>query len=756
MSEPKRAPGTGYLIAVVATATAILIRWFLDPWLGNTLPFTTLFGAIAVAFWYGGRQPALLATVLGYLAVNYLFIHPRGRFNFNGATDLVGLLLYFISCFVIIAFGSRMRSAERRYQAAALEASAKRKDLELAFAEHEQAEQIRSRLALIVESSQDAILSKDMEGLITSWNRGAEKVYGYAAHEAIGRHISILAPPGREDELTAFMERLRHGEAVEQYETKRQRKDGTVIDVSITLSPVRGKAGEVIGVSGVARDITERKRAEERFQVAVESAPNAMVMVNHEGRIVLANSQTEKLFGYRRNELIGQTVEILVPARFRARHPEFRKSFSGERVARPMGAGRDLRGLRKDGTEFPVEIGLNPIETEHGAWVLSAIVDITERKQAEEALREADRRKDEFLATLGHELRNPLASIQYGVQLLRTPDRPEADLRWAHDVIDRQMRQLTRLVDDLLDVSRITQGKIELRREDLPISAIVSSAVEACRSLLEASGHELTITVPEDGLFVRGDPARLAQVLANLLNNAAKYTPRGGRIFVGAERQDGEVVLSVRDNGVGIPPEMLSRVFEMFVQLDRSLERTAGGLGIGLNLARSLVEMHHGTVEAHSDGPGKGSEFIIRLPLVPPPAAVRPPGHDRAEQILSRTKYRILVADDNDDAAQMLRVLLQSMGQEVHTAADGLQAVELAATWRPDVALLDIGMPKLNGYDAARRIREQGGGKDIVLIALTGWGQEEDRLRAAEAGFNYHLTKPLDPDELAKLLTRDA
>lgn len=387
MSDPKRVSGTGYLIAVVATATAILIRWFLDPWLGNTMVFTTLFAAIAVAFWYGGRQPALVATVLGYLAANYLFIPPRGRLSFNGVTDLVGLVLYLISCLVIIGFGSRMRSAERRYQAAALEASAKRKDLELAIAEREQAEQTRSRLALIVESSQDAILSKDLEGHITSWNRGAEKVYGYAAHEVIGRHISVLAPPGREDELTAFMERLRHGEAVEQYETKRQRKDGTVIDVSITLSPVRGKAGEVIGVSGVARDITERKRAEERFQVAVESAPNAMVMVNHEGRIVLANSQTEKLFGYKRNELMGQPVEILVPAQFRARHPEYRKGFFGERMARPMGAGRDLYGLRKDGTEFPVEIGLNPIETEHGAWVLSAIVDITERKLAEERFR---------------------------------------------------------------------------------------------------------------------------------------------------------------------------------------------------------------------------------------------------------------------------------------------------------------------------------------------------------------------------------
>ena len=368
------------------------------------------------------------------------------------------------------------------------------------------------------------------------------------------------------------------------------------------------------------------------------------------------------------------------------------------------------------------------------------------------ALKESDRRKDEFLAMLAHELRNPLAPIRNAVQIYRAKGLSVPELQWATDVIDRQVHQMTRLVDDLLDVSRITTGKIELRKERVELAAVVNSAVEASRPLIEKWGHELTVTIPPQPIQLEADPTRLAQVLSNLLNNAAKYTDQGGRIWLTAERQSGHVLIRVKDTGIGIPAEMLPRIFDMFTQVDRTLERSEGGLGIGLTLVQRLVEMHGGTVEAHSDGPGKGSEFVVRLPV----AEVKDQGRQGAacdgEKGAAPARRRILVVDDNRDAADSLGMLLRMMGNEVHTAHDGLEAVGAAAAFHPDVVLLDIGLPKLNGYEAARRIREQDGGTDMVLVAVTGWGQEEDRRRSKEAGFDHHMTKPVEFAALQKLL----
>jgi signal transduction histidine kinase/ActR/RegA family two-component response regulator len=367
-------------------------------------------------------------------------------------------------------------------------------------------------------------------------------------------------------------------------------------------------------------------------------------------------------------------------------------------------------------------------------------------------LREADRRKDEFLATLAHELRNPLAPLRNVVELLQRSGGDPTIAEQARSVMGRQLDQMVRLVDDLLDVSRISQGKVQLRKERVELQAVVRSALEAAGPFLQAQGHEWTVTLPPDPIGLEGDAARLAQVLANLLNNAAKYTERGGHIRLTAERRGNEAVVSVRDTGIGIAAEHLPHLFRMFSQVAPALERSQGGLGIGLSLVRGLVELHGGRVEARSGGPGRGSEFVVRLPVVDAPLPHGPQQPAEGPREDGGRKRRILVVDDNRDAADSLALMLQMMGHETRTAYDGVAAVEAAAKFRPEVVVLDIGLPKRNGYEAARQIRRQGWGEALVLIALTGWGQEEDKRRALEAGFDHHLTKPVDAADLERLL----
>jgi signal transduction histidine kinase/ActR/RegA family two-component response regulator len=384
---------------------------------------------------------------------------------------------------------------------------------------------------------------------------------------------------------------------------------------------------------------------------------------------------------------------------------------------------------------------------------------VMQRNQVEEALRaseqallESDRRKDEFLAMLAHELRNPLAPILTAARYLEERGPAQPDLEWAREVILRQLRRLTRLVDDLLDVSRIAQGKIELRREPVDVGAVVARAVEMSRDLVERRRHELAVTLPATPPWITADPLRLEQVLANLLNNAAKYTPEGGRIELAVEHQAGEVVFRVRDNGIGIETEMLARVFDPFVQLHRSADRAQGGLGIGLALVRSLVEMHGGRVAACSAGSGRGSEFLVHLPAAgeAAPASVRSALAE--ESAAPAPPRRILVVDDNADAADSLALLLRLGGHDVQTAYDGPAALAAAAAFRPEVVLLDIGLPRMDGLEVARRLRAEHAPGNMVLVAVTGYGQEEDRRQAGEAGFDHHFTKPLEIDALNALL----
>ncbi|HEY3968173.1 MAG TPA: response regulator [Planctomycetaceae bacterium] len=367
------------------------------------------------------------------------------------------------------------------------------------------------------------------------------------------------------------------------------------------------------------------------------------------------------------------------------------------------------------------------------------------------ALQEADRRKDEFLAVLAHELRNPLAPIRNAVEFLRAKVPPTPDLVWARDVIDRQAEQLSRLVDDLLDVSRVSRGKIELRRETVPLRSVVESAIEASRPLIDSRRHELIVDIPAEQVLLHADPTRLSQILMNLLNNAAKYMDGGGRIWLIAEQQAENVTIRVKDAGVGISAAMLPRIFEIFTQVDSTLERSEGGLGIGLTLVKRLVELHGGTVHAHSEGPGQGSEFIVRLPIAPQQDVASQAASAETQKIVPLARHRILVVDDNRDSANSLAMLLRVMGHEVRTAFDGLEALEVIGHFRPETVLMDIGLPKLNGYDAARRVRTDFG-SEIVLIALTGWGQEDDRRRSKEAGFDFHLTKPVELGALQEML----
>ena len=497
--------------------------------------------------------------------------------------------------------------------------------------ERRQADELRGRLAAVVESSNDAIISKTLESIITTWNHGAELLFGYPAAEVIGKPITLLLPPDRLDEETAILEQIGSGEPVKPYPTVRVRKDGSLVDVSVAVSPIRDSHGRIIGASKIARDITAQKIVEE-------------------------------------------------------------------------------------------------------------------------ALRETDKRKDEFLATLAHELRNPLAPIRQATLIAQSPNTTDAQKRWSHEVIKRQVHNMALLLDDLLDISRITRGTLALRSRLTDLASIVDAAVETARPAIDAKRHAFSVQLPTERVEFAADPMRLAQVLSNLLTNAAKYTDPDGRIGLSASCGDGIVTISVTDTGIGIPPDAMSNLFGMFSQVKSSKDRSEGGLGIGLALAKGLVELHGGTIEARSAGTERGSEFIITLPVrtqqVRQTETATRPG---AERILRR---RVLIADDNRDAAESLAMLLQMEGHEVTVVHDGREAVTAFENMRPDAALLDIGMPGLNGYEIARIIRRAPHGRDITLVAVTGWGQDNDKAQATEAGFNHHFTKPVEPDAITALLSR--
>jgi PAS domain S-box-containing protein len=736
-----------YALSLLALAAAVLLRWVLDPLMGDALPLVTLFGAVAGAVWLGGYRPAVLVALLGYVACEYLFIAPRGSLSLGdfrgliGFANVIGFAAYLFTCAIIIGLGQAMRSAQQDKTSQLMAARL---------------------LASIVESSDDAIVSKTLDGIIQSWNAGAERLFGHTAEQAIGRHISLVIPRERIAEEDDIVASLKVGKRIEHFETERVRSDGQRVQVSLTISPIRDASGAVIGASKIARDITERKRIEadrQKFVTLIENSTDFIGMCDLEGVPFFVNRAGLKMVGL---DDIEQARQTPVPSFF---FPEDQHRMMHEFFPSVLREGHGEIEVRfrhfKTGEARWMAYKVLTLPGADGRPVAFATVsqDVTERKRLEDNLRRvaeelsrADRRKNEFLAMLAHELRNPLAPISNAVRALSLGRRDETAVDSASEMLERQVGQIIHLVDDLLDVSRISRGKIALRTERVELSPIIQQAVEATRARYRSMNQELTVRLPSEPVYLNADPTRLAQVVGNLLNNACKFTDVGGRIVLSVEREGAQVAIRVTDNGVGIAAEHLAGIFDMFTQVESSLERSRSGLGIGLTLVRTLVELHGGTVEAHSEGVGRGSEFVVRLPVlldVPEPVPAMAPPRLEGPPVIRR---RVLIVDDNKDAAEWLATLLSLSGHDTHVALDGVEAVKAAERLAPDVVLLDIGLPRIDGYEVCRRIRQQPWGRDLVIVALTGWGQEEDRQKSREAGFNTHLVKPVDDEVLMNLL----
>lgn len=618
-----------------------------------------------------------------------------------------------------------------------------------------------NQLSAIVESSDDAIIGKDLDGIITSWNRGAQRLYGYTPEEAIGRDIAMLAPPGYEAQIAEFTEAIRRGERIMHVETVRAHQDGTLLDVSVTISPIYDRDGCIVGASAIARDISALKRAqrevearEAHIRLLLDSTAEAIYGIDPDGICTFCNPACARLLGYdSADDLIGRRMHALVHHSRADGNPYPEEECPIYSVLH-TGEGThsaDEVLYRADGSCFPAEYWSYPIGRNgdfEGAVV--TFLDITERKQATREIRLAAERREQFLAMLSHELRNPLAAVLSATRLIQAaPDDGAAQAK-ARQVIERQSKHMARLLDDLLDVSRITRGGIELRTEAVDLRESVQLAIEASTPLLDAREIDLRVDLPDDPLPVRGDRARLQQIVSNLLTNAARYSPVGTRVDLRARCDDERVELLVEDGGYGIAPELLPQIFDLFVQTEQGLDRSEGGLGVGLALVRKLVELHGGEVLAHSDGADRGSAFRVTLPRHAPGLPTAEPSRPPA----GTGRQRVVLVEDQADAREMLKAVLEAMGFEVFEASDGEQAIATIARVRPDVALVDIGLPVIDGFEVARRLRAKPELDDVLLVALTGYGTEDDIEAARAAGFGEHLTKPADPKQIEEIIAR--
>jgi two-component system CheB/CheR fusion protein len=622
----------------------------------------------------------------------------------------------------------------------------------------EQARAKVAQLSAIVESSDDAIVGSDLDGTITSWNNGAYRLYGHTSDDAIGRHLSFLQPPGRNDDVQGVLSQVRDGHPVERMETVFLRKDGTPVDVSVKFSPIYEGSNTTVGVSAISRDITQLIRArreiaerEERIRLLLDSTAEAIYGIDLTGVCTFCNPACARLLGYESPAaLIGKQLHPLIhhTRRDGAPYPAEQSAIYDAMRHRREAHVDDEVLWRADGTSFPAEYWSHPIERDGD--VIGAVVtflDITERRRAEEEVQEGVRRREQFLAMLSHELRNPLAAILSATRLIEGAVVADTVRQEAGLVVERQAKHMARLLDDLLDVARITRGRIALRNERIDLRDTTRSAIEALGPFLAEHDTHLEVDIPDEPIPVIGDPARLQQIQANLLSNASKYSPRGGQIRMKLARLDGHAMIRVADEGQGIEPEMLPRIFDLFVQGDRSLARSEGGLGIGLTLLRSLVELHNGHVEAHSEGRDKGTVFTVWLPLASTVSA-RAGGADGRSTEAVRT---VVLVEDQADARRMMQLLLESRGVNVFTAENGMEGAALIERVQPDLALVDLGLPIMSGFELARQIREKGD-STTRLVALSGYGQDADIQAALDAGFDEHVTKPPDPERLEQLL----
>ena len=739
---------TAFALGLAAVLAAVLLRWVLDPLMGDALPLVTLFGAVAAAAWLGGYRVAIPVTLIGYLACHYLFIPPRGHFNLSDRANIVGLVAYLFTCTLIIAFGEVARIAETRA--------------------HERREVFRVTL----HSIGDAVITTDLHGHITALNEVAESLTGWSRDDALGqpldRVFNIVNEVTRQPVENPATRALREGVVVGlANHTLLIKKDGQECPIDDSAAPIRNELGYVSGCVLIFRDVTaqrllDRDRANQLLTARllasiVESSNDAIISKSLDGTIQSWNAAAERLFGFTAEQAVGKHISLIIPPeRIAEEDAIIARLKHGQRIEH-----FETERRRSDGRDIIVSLTISPLKDDAGNVIGASKIarDMSERKRLEDSLRklasdlsEADRRKNEFLAMLAHELRNPLAPMSNMLEVLKHSGNNGEVVKQAHDTIERQLAQLVRLVDDLLDLNRITYDRLELRRSDVELAMVVQQAVEVARPLIDAAGQKLTINLPDEAIYLNADRARLAQVFGNLLNNSCKYTRPNGAISLTARRNgNNEVLVSVRDDGAGIPPDKIDSIFDMFMQVDRSSDRSQSGLGIGLTLVKRLVEMHGGSIEARSAGEGQGSEFVVQLPMIDKPAVVSSRVSDVAAEPTSQR--RILIVDDNVDSADSLAMLLEITGNQTYLAHDGVEAIESIEKYRPEVVLLDIGLPKLDGHEVCCRVREQPWGNDIRIIALTGWGQDDDRRKSEEAGFNGHLVKPVDYDKLLALLS---
>ena len=971
-------------IGALAAGMAALARVALLGESTTRLAYVTLYPMVVVASLVGGLSAGISAAVLCTFTVHYFFV------PLVDATDVAGLAGFSLSCALIIGVTEMLRRAWAR------------------VAEVEAAGAVNERLSAIVASSSDAILGNNLDGMVTSWNAGATRLFGFSAEEMIGQSIERMIPPGRIDEEAGITARIAAGERIDHYETARVAKDGREIDVSLTISPVKDAKGNVVGISRILRDIGDRKRAEQalrdslkevtdlraaldehaivaitdphcaityandkfraiskysreellgqnhriinsgfhppefvrdlwttiasgrvwrgelsnrakdgsiywtettiapfldekgkprqyvaictditertltedmlregqlrmqlateatevgiwewntitnvvrwdaqmfriygipptedglvnydiwagavlpeelarqeelmrehareggvnhrefrirrkdngecrdiqaaetlranaqgqtewvvgtnldvtdrkrseaalrsseaRFRALVEQATDGIFVADARGAYIDVNSAGCAMLGYSRDELLRLTIaDVVDPSEVERIGPEVAR-FEGEEMV-----VSEWRFRRKDGSNFTGEVRGRQLAD---GRLQAIVIDITERKARELDLREAAQRKDEFLAMLAHELRNPLAPIRYAARVLGKLDVDEPRVHWARDVIERQVAHLARLVDELLDISRIARGKINLTKAPVELSELVRQACEAAQPLMSAKGHRFEVMLPDKRVTIEGDLVRLVQVLQNLLDNAAKYTPEGGRVELVAGLSGREVEIEVRDNGAGIPASLLPEVFDLFRQGEHGPDRSRGGLGIGLTLVRQLVELHGGRVEAHSAGLGQGASFTVRLPAAID--AAENPSPTEEGPLAEPMGLRVLVVDDDVAVAESTAMLLRLEGHEIRCANSGEAALRLCREFQPEAVLLDIGLPGQDGYEIAREIRSLPGGAELKLIAVSGYGHEAAVARGREAGFDRYLVKPVDPEKLSALLT---
>jgi PAS domain S-box-containing protein len=619
--------------------------------------------------------------------------------------------------------------------------------------------------AAIVESSDDAIVSKDLDGTIVTWNRAAERLFGYTAEEMIGQSIRLIVPADRQHEEDRVLATVRRGETVDHLETMRLRKDGALVPISLTVSPIRSATGEIIGASKIARDLTSSigfQQDARRLAAIVDSSDDAIISKDLNSIITSWNAAAEVMFGYSASEMRGQSIRRLIPADRQQEEDEvlFRIR-RGERVEH-----YETIRLRKDGTPIPVSLTVSPILNQEGTVVGASKIarDISERQRADEErqrlltiARESSRLKDEFLATLSHELRTPLNAIVGYLRMIQSGLITGEKQTRALNTVARNATSLNQIVEDVLDVSRIISGKVRLDLQAVELPDLVQQAAETVRPAADAKGVRIETILDPRATPVSGDPERLRQILWNMLSNGVKFTPRGGRVEVRLERVNSHVEITVSDTGTGIPAEFLPHVFDRFRQADAGINREHGGLGLGLAITRHLVELQGGRISAASDGRGKGATFRVELPVRVVHASSRETrDHPQAPRAAASivvpqlAGVRILAVDDDRDALALVREILEVTGATVTTADSGQDALQKLERTHPHVLLADLGMPQMTGLELIDRIRRSDDPliREIPAAALTAFARSEDRVRALRSGFQIHLAKPVDPGEL--------